>query len=267
MANISTISIGIAFPKEEWRPVVGYEGYYEVSDLGRVRSVDRVITCKNGSTRKLKGKLMSLNPCPMGYLGTSLYTPETGGVRFLAHRLVAEAFIPNPEGKPHVNHKNGTKWDNKLSNLEWCTPSENVQHAHDTGLITVNFGSDCIAAKLTDEDVLEICKLLDSGASQIEIASKYGVHETSVNAIHTGRKWNHLTNRAGNVIHYGNNKGANNYRSKAVVNCRGEVFDTVTKASIAYNLRSTTNICHVCLGKRRYSGTYEDGTPISWKYV
>lgn len=100
---------------EQWRDVQGYEGLYQVSDLGRVRNK--------------RQRILSAHLNGSGYVQTTL---SKGGRREypLVHRLIALAFVPNPEGKPQINHKNGTKTDNRPDNLEWCTMGENLAHRH-----------------------------------------------------------------------------------------------------------------------------------------
>lgn len=109
--------------KENWRPVVGYEGLYEVSDLGNVRSLDRYVTDTRNGTRFYKGKLLKPQKLKTGYYIVTLKKRPK-----LLHRLVAEAFIPNPDNCPVVNHKDCDTANCKSENLEWCTQQYNVNY-------------------------------------------------------------------------------------------------------------------------------------------
>ncbi len=106
--------------KEMWRAIKGYEGIYEVSSQGRIRSVSRIIRDSLGREKEKEGKILSPYILNSGYKGIRFR-----GKSFLVHRLVAEAFIPNPEGKPQVNHKDENKINNNSDNLEWMTKQEN----------------------------------------------------------------------------------------------------------------------------------------------
>lgn len=110
--------------KEEYRDIAGYEGLYQVSNYGNIKSL--------GNNKSRKEKI--LKPLvKKGYLIVTLYKKGVS-TNYCVHRLVAQAFIPNPDAKEQVNHINGIKSDNNVQNLEWNTASENVQHAYDLGL-------------------------------------------------------------------------------------------------------------------------------------
>lgn len=118
---------------QEWRDVPGYEGLYQVSSDGEIMSVERIIERKDGRINHVMPRKRKRILGRDGYYYCAL---SKGGkdVRQAVHRIVASAFIPNPEGKPQVNHKNGVKTDDRVENLEWVTHSENNLHAFRTGL-------------------------------------------------------------------------------------------------------------------------------------
>ena len=113
--------------EEIWRPIEGYEGLYEVSSYGRVKSVDRYVKSKSNSYRLIKGKVLSGSITKYGYVRCNI---KVNGVLkgYFVHRLVAEAFIPNPDNLPQVNHKNEVKSDNCVDNLEWCDAKYNLNY-------------------------------------------------------------------------------------------------------------------------------------------
>lgn len=116
-----------------WRDIKGYEGLYQISNLGNVRSLDRKIRFNKGVSIK-KGQLLKPVLTRKGYLKVEL-SKESKGKRFYVHRLVALHFIENSLNKPQVNHINGIKTDNRVENLEWCTNLENQRHAIKNGLV------------------------------------------------------------------------------------------------------------------------------------
>ena len=117
---------------EEWRPIKGYEGLYEVSNLGRIKGLPRKVNNHTGYIQ-LKERFLRGHPITKGYLQLQL-SSRPNRVLKLIHVIVAEAFIPNPNNFPQVNHLNGIKHDNRVCNLEWCDNSMNQLHAYKTGL-------------------------------------------------------------------------------------------------------------------------------------
>ena len=165
---------------EIWKDVNGYEGDYQVSSLGRVKSF------KYG-----KEKILKPGKGSRGYLTVSL-SKNKKGKTIKVHRLVALAFIKNPQGKRTVNHINGVKADNRLSNLEWATDSENIKHAFANGL-SCNKGENG-TNKLTKKQVIEVRRLSAQGMNRKNIISKLGLDVTpnNISEIKAGRSWSHI---------------------------------------------------------------------------
>lgn len=158
---------------EIWKDIPEYEGLYQASNLGRVRSLDRVsIGVRFNSTRK--GRILKGRPVRHGYLAIVLYGKDLSLKNIAIHRVVAITFLDNPENKPCVNHKNLIKTDNRLENLEWCTHQENMKHAGKNGVMGgtkgMFIGSKSVRSKVKEEDVLEIRRLhKEDGLNSVQI--------------------------------------------------------------------------------------------------
>lgn len=170
--------------KEIWKAIKDYEGKYEVSNLGRVKSLER----KSRLNRKIKERILAPREHTGGYLRVQLSRKD-----FYIHRLVAETFIPNPENKSQVNHIDGNKRNNRVDNLEWNTPLENNLHAIRTGLHKTdkefmikianceNHKKAMIRKrKLSGEQVIEIRK---SKLTEKELSRIYNVSRGHINSI------------------------------------------------------------------------------------
>lgn len=106
--------------KEKWKDIEGYEGLYQVSTYGNVKSLDRCVRSRWGTKKPVKGQLLKADKTIHGYLQVSLSKPGLSRKRYKVHRLVAMAFIPNPQNLSQVNHKDEDKTNNRFDNLEWC---------------------------------------------------------------------------------------------------------------------------------------------------
>lgn len=170
----------------EWRGIPGYEGLYEVSDQGHVRRVAGSPKCKTA-------RLLKPGCTASGYLNVSL--SKDGRVRQAGvHQLVAWAFL-GPQGDRWVNHRNGVKDDNRLTNLEYTTPGENTKHAYDTGLNRGPLGEKNGQARITADDVHWIrlaMNLCGEDISRRDLQERLGVSKTCIADVIAGRSWQHV---------------------------------------------------------------------------
>lgn len=174
---------------ERWLPVVGYEGLYEVSDLGRVRSVDAMVAGVFGRTQIRRGKILKQSPSG-SYLAVVL--SKCGKIKtHRIHKLVLEAFVgPRPDGCEARHFPDRDIRNNRLSNLSWGTALENSDDKRKHG--TIRRGESVPTAKLKTSDVIEIRRLCSSGARQSEVASIYGIRENHVSRIVRRSRWSHV---------------------------------------------------------------------------
>jgi hypothetical protein len=166
--------------RETWLPVKGYEGIYLVSNLGRVKSLTRVVRNARWGvdTPKVLHPVM-LKEAKYGNGYCFVMLSKLGRVNHaMIHRLVAQAFLPNPHKKRTVNHINGIKADNRVENLEWATHSENMKHASDTGLTKMKGGENPYARKVT----IEKNGVKTSFDTQREAAKFIGVKDVNVSS-------------------------------------------------------------------------------------
>lgn len=168
--------------KEIWKPIKNYEGFYEVSNLGRVKSLQRGVPYKRwgDSLKTIQTKILSQKKSTALY--EQVVLSKNGAKKdYLTHRLVAETFIPNPENKPEVNHIDGNKKNNSLKNLEWVTRIENKEHARINNLVAC-----CEAhgmSKYPREVINKVYQEYASGKKQNQIARETGISTTHVNRI------------------------------------------------------------------------------------
>ena len=178
--------------KEVWKDVLEFPEMCEVSNLGNVRTKDRIITRKDGIKYPVSGRMLSPTKDAQGYLRVTL-SKNNKCYNRKVHRLVAESFVENTHEKPQVNHINGVKCDNRASNLEWMTSSENNRHAHATGLNTSPgknlMGERNPSSVLTRNDVKRIRKLRKKGYKYREIAEIFPVSISQISNICKTKYW------------------------------------------------------------------------------
>ncbi len=174
---------------EKWYPLKESKDYM-ISNMCRVKSLSRLIRQKNGQVKRTKDIILSPRKYPNEYLFVSIVENRVSKA-YMIHRLMATNFIPNPENKPCVNHKNGIKTDNRVENLEWCTKSENMIHAVDV-LKTGRHGESSPTGKYTEKQVRNLFKFHKEGYSKKEAGRKAGINPNGVYEILNRTTWKHL---------------------------------------------------------------------------
>jgi len=152
---------------------------YFIDDLGNVY----------GKSKKLK-----TNQLHNGYRDVTIRFLDSSVKRILVHRLVALVYLPNPENKPVVNHKDGDKANNKLENLEWASYKENNDHARANGYFSDEEGT-AYSAVYTKEQIVRVCELLSEGRRDVDISRITGIPISTMYSIRSGKNWTHISEK------------------------------------------------------------------------
>lgn len=177
---------------EIWKKIDGYEDY-SISNTGKIMFDGKTVIDIFGKKREYAPHIVAQCVNSSNYKKVVLRN-ENGSKNFYVHRLMAQAFIPNPENLPEVNHIDGNKWNNNISNLEWCSVSENSKHAFANNLREISaynkYKVKQNASKLNDLDILAIQVLVDRGIQKKEIAKLFGVYDSVICDLTNGKSYN-----------------------------------------------------------------------------
>jgi len=184
---------------EIWKDIPGHEGYYQASNQGRIKSLNRTIVYKNGQIREKRGMILSVCLSEYGY-PVVVFCENMKRKNYFTHRLVALAFIPNPLNLPQVNHKDENPLNNYVDNLEWCTPVYNIRYGtgierrikarKTNGKIPLR-GEQIGTSKLKENQVIEIYK---SPLRGCELAKVYNITKYTISLIKHKKAWKQLLN-------------------------------------------------------------------------
>ena len=184
--------------EEIWKDIQGYEGLYQISSIGRVRSLNRINHFEGKNQIKkyqcgqlLKGKVLKYKYVH-GYTNVTLYTEKHRHKQYQVHRLVAQAFIPNPNNYPQINHKDGNKLNNCVANLEWVTNQQNREHALKNGLHLC--GEKCSWSKLKQKDV-DFIRQNKNIHSNKELVNMFNVSVGCIKSVLNGSSWKKIVEK------------------------------------------------------------------------
>jgi hypothetical protein len=166
--------------KEVWKDISGYEGLYQASNLGRIKRLKNNLIFKNVKNHH-------------GYYHVTLTKNKKQQTKDV-HRMIAITFLPKNNNKNYINHKDCNKLNNKIENLEWCTSSENIQHALKNNLIKYRKGEGCHQHKLKEHQVMFIRKQLENNYRGLnaKLAKMFNVHPQTITMIKQNESWSHL---------------------------------------------------------------------------
>lgn len=175
--------------KEEWKDIIGYEGLYKVSNLGRIKSLKREVKRKTGNYIA-KEKILKQMKLKNGYLRVGLYKDKVYKVYFV-HRIVALAFLKNPNNHPEVNHIDENKENNMVKNLEWVTREDNVKHGTKIERCKLKLSKRVKGTNVTTGEIIEFSSTVEAG--------KNGFSQSAVctscknNKVHKGYIWEYAS--------------------------------------------------------------------------
>lgn len=180
---------------EIWKEIENTRGVYWISNFGKVKSMARTTT-RSGHKMRIKERILRACANNYGYYYVCLHIGDKPKMKRV-HRLVAQYFLNNTNDYPYVNHKDLDKSNNVLGNLEWCTQEQNIRHAHANRFIDTAKGSRSGKAKLHENDVRVIMKLLDKKTNK-EIGGMFNVVSATIRSIRVGNTWSWFT-KIGNL--------------------------------------------------------------------